>query len=154
MTLKKGNAEVKFDLIIPTHKGVIFAIYIKRQQGDEVAGIGTTQMRLNIQRAHELLGHMGEDMTRKAAKHLGWEITKGVLAPCESCAVGKAKQTNVPKKSEHVVSQKNGEQLFLDITTITGEKDGVKPNEKRNWRILVDERTQMKFSLFCATKDT
>ena len=31
MILKKGDAEVKFDLVIPTHKGVIFAIYIKRQ---------------------------------------------------------------------------------------------------------------------------
>jgi hypothetical protein len=153
MVLKKGNAEVKFDLIIPTHKGVIFAIYIKRQQVEEVAGIGTTKMRLNIGRAHELLGHMGEDMTRKAAKHLGWEITKGVLKTCESCAIGKAKQKNVPKKSEHVVSKKNGERLFLDITSMTGEKDGIKPNEKKNWRILVDERTQMKFSLFSATKD-
>lgn len=61
------------------------------------------------------------------------------------------KQKNVPKKREHVVSRKNGELLFLDITTITGEKDGIKPNDKKNWRILVDERTQMKFSLFCAT---
>jgi hypothetical protein len=71
MILKKGNAEVKFNLIIPTHTGVIFAIYIKRQQqDDEVPQIRTTKMRLNIQQAHELLGHMGEDMTRKAVKHL------------------------------------------------------------------------------------
>jgi hypothetical protein len=73
MILKKGNAEVKFNLIIPTHTGVIFVIYIKRQQqDDEIPQIRTTKMRVNIQQAHELvLGHMGEDMTWKAVKHLG-----------------------------------------------------------------------------------
>ena len=156
MVLKKGDQEVKFDLVIPTHKGVIFAMYINREttNEEEVAGIGTTQVtRLNIKKAHELLGHMNEEMTRKAAKHLGWEITKGTMKTCESCAIGKAKQKNVPKKSDHVGSKANGERVFLDIATIKGEKDGPPPNARRNWRIMVDERTQMKFSMFCTTKD-
>lgn len=75
MVLAKGDQGVKFDLIIPTHKGVIYAMYyIKRNLApqDEVAGIGTTKtVKLNIKRAHEMLGHMSEDMTCKAAKHLG-----------------------------------------------------------------------------------
>jgi hypothetical protein len=86
MILKKGDQQVKFDLVIPTHKGVIFAMYINHEgeSQEEVAGIGTTtKKRLNIKKAHELLGHMIEDMTRKAAKHLGWEITKGTLQTCE-----------------------------------------------------------------------
>jgi hypothetical protein len=156
MILKKGDQQVKFDLVIPTHKGVIFAMYINREgeSQEEVAGIGTTtKKRLNIKKAHELLGHMSEDMTRKVAKHLGWEITKGTLQTCESCAIGKAKQKNVPKKSDHVGSKVNGERVFLDIATIKGEKDGPSPNARNNWRIMVDERTQMKFSLFSTTKD-
>jgi NurA-like 5'-3' nuclease len=59
----------------------------------------------------------------------------------------------VPKKSDHIGSKINGERVFLDIATIEGEKDGVKPNAKKNWGIVVDERTQMKFSLFSETKD-
>jgi hypothetical protein len=156
MVLTKGNEQVTFDIIIPTHDGVIFAMYIERErnQQHEIAGIVTTRiMKLNIGRAHELLGHMGEDMTRKTAKHLGWQITRGTLQTCESCAIGKAKQRNVPKISDHVTSKVNGERVFLDIATIKGEKDGVTPNAKKNWRIMVDERTQMKFSLFCETKD-
>jgi hypothetical protein len=30
--MKKGEAKFKFDLVIPTHKGVIFAVYIKPTQ--------------------------------------------------------------------------------------------------------------------------
>lgn len=79
-------------------------------------------------------------MTCKAAKYLGWEIMKGNLQTCELCAVGKAKQKNVPKKSDNVGSKVKGEQVFLDITTIKGEKDGPPPNARNNWRIMVDER--------------
>jgi hypothetical protein len=39
----------------------------------------------------------GEDLTRKAAKQLKWELTPGSLGPCEACAAGKVKQKNVPK---------------------------------------------------------
>jgi hypothetical protein len=39
------------------------------------------------------------------------------------------------------------------MATIKGEKDGPSPNARNNWRIMVDERTQMKFSLFSTTKD-
>jgi hypothetical protein len=33
------------------------------------------------------------------SSHLGWTITRGSLGIFESCANGKAKQKNVPKKS-------------------------------------------------------
>jgi len=152
LEMEKGSTKFKFDLVIPTHKGVIFAVYIKRNL-QEVAGVGTTHMRLNIQRAHDLLGHMHEDMARKSAKHLGWALTRGNLPTCESCAVGKAKQKNVPKISEHVAAKNSGERVFLDIATFKGEKDGPAVNARKNWRIMVDERTQMKFTKFFKTKD-
>jgi hypothetical protein len=67
--------------------------------------------------------------------------------PCEACAAGKAKQKNVPKESEHKLADKDANRIFLDIATVKKLKNG--PNvTKPNWRIMVDERTGMKFSDF------
>jgi hypothetical protein len=41
---------------------------------------------------HDKLGHCNEDMTRKAAKLLGFEIASGNVTPCEACTIAKAKQ--------------------------------------------------------------
>jgi hypothetical protein len=75
------------------------------------------------------------------------------MEPCESCAVGKAKQKNVPKKSEHISAVKPGKRIYLDISSIKGEKEGPKVNPKRHWCIMVDEATNLKFSDFYQTKD-
>jgi hypothetical protein len=57
----------------------------------------------------------------------------------------------VPKKSEHVPSVENNGRIFLGIATIKKVKDG--PSVYRpNWRIMVDERTNLKFSDFYQTK--
>eukprot|EP00957_Ditylum_brightwellii_P092529 7046653-Ditylum_brightwellii.AAC.1 len=53
--------------------------------------------------------------------------------PCKSCPVGKAKQKNAPKKSEHTKAKSPDKRIFLDIDTIKGEKNGPKVNPKRNW---------------------
>jgi hypothetical protein len=50
-------------------------------------------------------------------------------------------------------NQTRQELLFLDITIIKkpeGEKESI---YKPNWRIVVDERTQMKFSHFFVSKN-
>ena len=53
----------------------------------EVA-IANVQMpaKMNIIQAHAKFGHCNEAATRPAAKMLGFELTKGTLPPCESCA--------------------------------------------------------------------
>jgi hypothetical protein len=67
---------------------------------------------------------------------------------------GKAKQKNVPKESDHVVAtEPNEARVFLDIMAIKkpeGESESV---YKPNWRIVEDERTQMKFSDFFMSKN-
>jgi hypothetical protein len=107
-----------------------------------------------IQLAHDRLGHPHEDMTRKMAKELGWTLSLGSQKPCDGCRAGKAKQKNVPKESDHVVATEPNEArvFFLDIATINkpeGESGSV---YKPNWRIVVDERTQMMFSDFFVSK--
>jgi hypothetical protein len=53
---------------------------------------------MNIKTAHDVLGYMDEENTRKTAKYLGIDITRGTLKPCKDCAAGKAKQKKCPKK--------------------------------------------------------
>jgi hypothetical protein len=47
---------------------------------------------------------------------------------------------------------KDASQIYLDITPIKKTKKGPKVY-KGNWRIMVDERTQLKFSDFFNTKN-
>lgn len=47
-------------------------------------------LKTSVQRAHEYLGHLNEDMTRAAAAHLGMTLSRGALPTC-NCK-GKATQ--------------------------------------------------------------
>jgi hypothetical protein len=98
------------------------------------------------------LGHLSEDSVRQTEKVLEWTISVGCLKPCDSCAAGKAKQKNVSNNSDHITAKKNNKRIFLDIATLRSPPEG--PNvTKPNWRIMVDERTQLKFSDFFETKN-
>jgi hypothetical protein len=148
--ITKDEARIDFDIKIPTPKGVLFAMYLKRDS--EIAGAGAdVKVKMSVTQAHDKLGHCGEDMTRKSAKLLGWELLPGNMKPCEACAAGKAKQKNVPKASEHVASELCNERIFLDIASIRQSENEQKVT-KPNWRIMVDEYTQLKVSDFFETK--
>jgi hypothetical protein len=82
---------------------------------------------------------------------MGW-ILSGQWKPCEACTIAKAKQKNVPKESEHAPARAGENRIFLDIATIKKVKGGPTVT-KPNWRIMVDERTGMKFSDFFETKN-
>jgi hypothetical protein len=149
--LVRNEMKVVFDIVIPTPKGVLFAIYLKRK--DEVGGaVQDTLVKMSLVQAHDKLGHMSEDATRKTAKQLGWHMTSGHIHPCESCTVGKAKQRNVPKASEHVSATRPNERIYLDISAVKKGAD-MKLTTKPYWRIMVDEATQLKFSDFFETKN-
>ena len=60
--------------------------------------------------------------------------------------IGKARQKNVSKECSHINAKTCGERLFNDISTINIEVNEVKV--KTNWLIVVDERSQMKFTAF------
>jgi hypothetical protein len=147
--IEKDGQEIRFDIIIPTPKGALYCMYYKRTSEMAMSAMdhGT---KMNIMKAHDLLGHCSEDMTRATAKSMGW-ILSGGWNPCESCATAKAKQKNVPKESEHQAATKEENRIFLDIATVKKAKDGP-PVTKPNWRIMVDERTGMKFSDFFEAK--
>ena len=70
---------------------MLLAARLKRT-ATEVGGANqcTKVITRTIKQAHDELGHMSEDMTRKVAKELGWTIVRGTMKICESCAKGKA----------------------------------------------------------------
>ena len=103
LVLTKGSAEIVFDIVIPTHKGVLYCAYLHRTA--EVAAIGpdgnpVPPVPMSIVKAHRQLGHCSEANTRAAAKALNWYITRGALKPCQACTIGKARQKNLPQLSD------------------------------------------------------
>jgi hypothetical protein len=152
--ITKGEHIVTFDIVIPTAKGLLFAMYFRRET--EIAGAmiesGPQPIRMTANEAHEKLGHADEDATRLSAKELGITITRGVMKPCAACGEAKAKQKSVPKHGTHKKATSKERRVFLDIATVKQPKNG--PNvSKTNWRIMVDERTQLKFSDFYEKKN-
>ena len=51
--------------------------------------------KMNIEKAHYYCGHNSIRETKATAKHLGWKLTSTPFSRCESCAIGKAKKSNL-----------------------------------------------------------
>ena len=83
------------------------------------------------------------------------------MAVCGACAEAKSKQKSLPTQIEATIklgqpkekAKANNEQLYLDILSIKPPKLVEVNLSKPHWRIMVDERTGMKWSDFFATKD-
>ena len=158
ITMQKGGMTVCFDIVIPTEKGAIYCVYLKR--GGEMANVATAEddqqavAAMSIKQAHDRLGHNNEDATRLVAKHLGIKISPGGLMPCEGCTVAKAKQKNVPKVNEtQVRATKFGERIYSDISTIKQQNEDLPAVTKPNWHILVDKATRLKMTAFYESKN-
>ena len=72
---------------------------------------------MSCKKAHDLFGHAWKEMTMKIAKHLGFNAGAKDKNPCKNCMIGKAKQRDMPKKSDHQKSKKMVEQRFLDMSS-------------------------------------
>ena len=95
------------------------------------------------------MGHIGEEQTKKIAKELGLTISKKrPFCVCTACTLGKIKRKKIVQFNiEHEWAKSNNERVYLDVGWL-------RPKNKENrlykpyWRIIVDERTQMKHSAF------
>ena len=98
---------------------------------------------------------MDEDRCRHLAKYLGMTLTRGTLKPCEACAESKAKRKAIAKTSEHQRSNEVNGWIYLDISTIKKPKNdnSIKRINQANWRLMIDEKTQLKFTDFYQTKN-
>jgi hypothetical protein len=108
--------------------------------------------RMAVKKAHIMLGHINEKAVRKTAIALGRELTRETLGVCEPCTEAKAKQKNLPRHPDAPPSTKDENRVYLDIATIKKTKKGPKVY-KGNWRIMVDEQTQLKCSDIFDTKN-
>lgn len=150
--IHKGKHKIVFDLKIPTRKGFVCGVYIARNVETAATNL-QAKVKMSVMNAHDRLGHINEAETRKIAKALGWELSPGAMGVCEACTIAKAKQKNVPKESEHVPAGKPNERIFLDIATIKKPKEDWPIAATNVWRVMVDERTQLKFSDFFTSKN-
>jgi hypothetical protein len=145
--LTKDDKKVVFNIKIHKPKGVVFCMNLHPQvQLTEKALVAMT-----INDAHDRFGHVGEETPKVMAKGLGITLKPGAMVPCEVCTTGKARQKNLPTNAEHEVAKKGKNRIFLDIISIKNKDN--KCVYKSNWRIMVDERTELKISDFFDTKN-
>jgi len=158
--LKNKDKEFIFNIKIETSRGVLFAVRIDNKNemmaavNDQEIAIKSTK-NVDINEANSLLGHLSEKSTREIASKFRWTLT-GTKEKCIHCAIGKGRQANVEKKSNHVVSNKIGERIFLDVAAVMPDKDSdasVESSYKKYWRIMVDEASQFKISDFFVSKN-
>lgn len=93
--MTKGKKRVVFDTPISTNMGVLFAGCFHREI-NMVSVQSDSLVKMKYVEYHDLLGHTGEEATKKKAKYLGIKIFGEALV-CEVCAVGKAKQKSMPQ---------------------------------------------------------
>lgn len=115
----KDDLKLRFDIKVMTPEGMVLATRLKRTATElGVAMTDKVVKTMSIQEAHEQFGHMSEEATRATAKALGITITRGTLKPCESCAIGKAKQKKVATKAPKEKSDKSNGRVYLDVSRI------------------------------------
>jgi hypothetical protein len=150
ITLSKNGTVIKFDHVKPSGSGntaeieIVPNVEFARAAGE----VTTNREKMDVNELHRLLGHPGERKTRATGTgdSLNLELT-GKFETCEDCVKGKAKQKNIEKFAEKK-STKPFEKIYVDISTITATSVG----GKKNWVLIVDEFTNMKWSLFIKNK--
>jgi hypothetical protein len=72
-------------------------------------------VKVEINKLHNMLGHIGKDATFKTAKYYGWKIT-GTWEDCDDFGIAKAKQgylNKVPVDRSKICA----ERILIDISS-------------------------------------
>jgi len=145
ITLQKENWSMNFDRKIGTPRGHVFATTLIPSTNYEIAHIN---IPIRYEKAHEILGHPGQNKLIGTADRLGWTLAAKVEQECEDCLKGKARRLNLNKESKNKANRP-GERLMIDISTIKSTKN---KRVGRYWLLIVDEATDMKWSYFLRKK--
>ncbi len=76
-------------------------------QPDESMRELTLAIKMSIEQAHAILGHVSKGTTQQTAATLRILITRGTLKTCKLCAIAKAKQKNMNNESQGEKSDKH-----------------------------------------------
>jgi hypothetical protein len=101
---------------------------------------------VDINEAHELMGHKCERLVKKTYKYLATELT-GKFEPCEACGLAKAKAKGVPK-APATKAEKPGERWCVDTSGPFTETVG----GNKFWVQMVDEATSFGINHFVDKK--
>ena len=123
LALKKNGVTIVFDRLLETKNGVLVGVALLPRTGDKskgemamaTRGVSSTKS-WDINRMHRVYNHAGEEALRKTAKAYGWTVT-GKLGPCEHCQISNQRSKGVAKSTD-VKSDKPGERVFIDSTSI------------------------------------
>jgi len=154
--ITKDSMVLTFGIKVHTSKGVLFAAKIT--DCSEVCGVAKQDLHpvMTADEAHEKLGHINNQAVKSTANKLGWKLT-GKSSICEACTEGKARQKDIVSRNQ--LSEKHhdetcNQRIYLDISSVQNtEFMEFEIVRKPYWRIIVDERTGMKFSDFFQTKN-
>jgi hypothetical protein len=91
--------------------------------------------KIDVNKFHEMIGHCGVDRLKKTANIHGLKL-KGEFKICEDFALDKERQRNVNKNWKGR-SQLPGERVYLDISSIKGERYG----GSCFWALVLDDHT-------------
>ena len=108
----------------------------------------------SIATLHYQLGHLNEKLVREVAKSLGYTLKSGTMPVCEACEKAKAQQKTlhaIEDEAIHVEMTLGERRIYLDMAKLKAPA-GASTITNNNWRIMVDEATQLKFSAFFPTK--
>jgi hypothetical protein len=145
ITLQKDSWLMKFDRKVGTPRGHVFATTLIPATNYEIAQVN---LPIGYEKAHQLLGHPGQNKLLGTAERLGWILAAKTEKECEDCLKGKARRLNLNKEAKNK-SIKAGERLMIDISSV---KNSDKKQVGRYWLLIVDEATDMKWSFFLKKK--
>ena len=155
--ITKGNTRLDFDIRIETEEGYIYALYHKRTNKvtneSSVAVIGRNKSKMTLKEAHGKFGHHDIETTKKIAKALGIVVADSKKMICESCAVGKAKQKNLPSNKEDDKDKDKLNRMYLDICSYKKDHKDDPNIPKKNMCMKVIEKTGLKLAHFYDTKN-
>ncbi len=125
---------------------------MSNNQPKEIVNVLPPAIKMNIERAHAILGHACKDTTRRTAAALNMLITRGTLKKCDSCAISKAKQKTLNQESEGTKASKFNGQVYHDIATVKEGNEDKKSGRKTVWHITAEETVTFKRSNFFVYK--
>ncbi len=119
-----------FDIIVCTQNGALYCARITRNLGKSETANSVVQeekdsskvakkiLKVNIKWAHDCLEHLSKDVNCKIAVQLGMELSRTAFQTCEACAIGKAKQCNIPQEALREKATIFNERMGHDLSKI------------------------------------
>ena len=77
LVLTKGDKTIKFDIVVRTKKGALYCALMKRieeNESQEIAAALGPGTKIELARAHVMLGHPNFESTKAMARNLGWHV--------------------------------------------------------------------------------